>query len=1317
MNPLEPAGSDEDLEPCMKLRGRDVGGGAGLVAGVLMASGLAASIAAPGAMAQTVPAVTIMRAMPMPADPAAAATEPEPNAGAAPIAEGEAAMSGPPTPGAPEAGGPPTAEEIAELKTQYEALTEPEQVEMRAYYADMGVDLDQLLGLAAARSAQASKGQQITQAMRELEFVREPQAVLAARARLGFGQVPYPNPETAPPEDIAKWIHLHTMAGEWGTLATYLRSRPLPEAEAIYTFVMQAMGRGDPGLLPEEVLAFAEASPGDFKPWQITTLGKLLAAASKKNSPAPMLAQIRAGTRLFGPMDAASRRRTIDFLAGGGLVKEAYEFLPTLEEARASADGELLLVHARYKEALAEAAVEGPEREALSQEAWAIACEVALLPRATFETRREGLKRAIEGMANVPSARVRPWLTEVFASDTIGPVALEIMALTAASIGDSKLGVEQRAQAVLTLKEGVDILLARDGVDSSALRVPLRMLTTALVAEMEATVAEKGQQRTVAREAQLLLRAVPSERWLAALEPSLATRARKASIGIATLADETDMAISLLEAAIKKNPEQAAELANHFLVGWEQRLNPQADSDDQNFPFYFFYREFMPAAPLTRGRQRRNLDRLDRLMDTLSAIGVEPRSLPAIVPTFKACHAKTEVYDKDDLARVFGPLDKIPASTAAGLAQTMGASLNGDWRSRTVQRSTGTKRSDSEIALLVDKGYGLALELADSAVSSQPDDWKLSVLRAALAYDRMQFNQSQGKGEQDPAKQNELRRAAFEAFAQAAARYSGAIATGQERDDPTIYRRWFGAAMGTAELNFLRPDDLPKEGTLQDDQIDLIRNSMRTLPAEALDRHLAVFAAEIQDAVERAEPEVKPRLVRHALRIIGDHPAGASLRSMEELYQDLIKDEIKLRVTLDGEDRVGVGQPFAALVSLRFTNSVDRETGGFSKYLQNNVFGLVGNSYREINYRDQLQKSLENSLGKGFDVDAIGFFDPFMPPRGVVEDGQDGWLEKPMAYVILTRKDASVDRLPQIVLDMQFNDQTGPVTLALPSNTPLLAVTPDRAPRPVKDLTVAQIVDVRAITEGDQDGKVTLEVQARGSGVLPDISEILAGIESAMPGFTVAEGGIERRPPIILQEGDVATGRFGWNSGGDDEPKDGYPEPDANGMYRLKVERGYTVTYTPSGGPIGGAFKVPALREGVQAALESRYYSDLDIVPVQGTTVAVTRPFWTPMTITITAMFASIVALLAWLLRRRSPDEPAPASSALTPARMTPLGVVTSLRRYRNLHAATLDQPRREALDREIGELELKYFGPAATGAQEDDLRPIVQRWASSSSR
>ena len=64
--------------------------------------------------------------------------------------------------------------------------------------------------------------------------------------------------------------------------------------------------------------------------------------------------------------------------------------------------------------------------------------------------------------------------------------------------------------------------------------------------------------------------------------------------------------------------------------------------------------------------------------------------------------------------------------------------------------------------------------------------------------------------------------------------------------------------MGTAELNFLRPEDLPKEGTLQDDQIDLIRASIEALEPEAYDRHVSAFANDVQAAVARATPETKP---------------------------------------------------------------------------------------------------------------------------------------------------------------------------------------------------------------------------------------------------------------------------------------------------------------------------------------------------------------------------------------------------------------------------------------------------------------------------
>ena len=136
--------------------------------------------------------------------------------------------------------------------------------------------------------------------------------------------------------DTARWIHLHTLAGEWAALGSYLKSRPLPEGDAIYSFILQGLSRGDAGLLPEEALDVAEACPGEMKPWMMESLSKMLGTAAGKNSTGAMLARVRAGTRLFGGADEASRRRTVEFLSGGGLVKEACEYLSPAEKARRS---------------------------------------------------------------------------------------------------------------------------------------------------------------------------------------------------------------------------------------------------------------------------------------------------------------------------------------------------------------------------------------------------------------------------------------------------------------------------------------------------------------------------------------------------------------------------------------------------------------------------------------------------------------------------------------------------------------------------------------------------------------------------------------------------------------------------------------------------------------------------------------------------------------------------------------------------------------------------------------------------------------------
>lgn len=1233
-----------------------------------------------------------------PADDAAEPAGPAEDAGGAPQ-------------GTPAAGKPTqlSKDEIAALKLLLDSLPKDRQDEVKAYYKDLGLDLDQALGLASAASATAMRFQEAMNTMRELDFARTPKNVLAARAKLGFGQVPQPDPSTARGPDIARWIHLQVMAGEWAAFAQYLASLPPEHAESIYAAVLQSLNRGNSGMLPEEVLALAEASPGEPKEWQSQAWANMLKAAAARNSPGPMLERVRAGTRFFGTADAAKRHRTVELLAGAGLLEQAYGFLPPLADARAAGDGDLVLVHARYQAELADKAGQGSEGEKHRDAAWSLYAEVATMPRASMTARREAIRLAVGMMNDMPRASVQPWLTRVFADDALGPAALEAIAVRASEIGDAKGDEAEKARSILSLKEAVDILLNRNDLDRSVLRVPMRMLTTALVAEMEQAVSKKGGRQTISVEAQLLVRAIPNDAWLDALEPSLAARAGKACVEIATVAGETDTALNLLASAIHRSPDQAREIADAFLKAWQMRLSPKSDIDNDTM-IYYFWREYVAQAPLTRGRQRRNIERLGRLIKTLADIGIDARELPDIVPVFKACHGVTEVYERADIDRVFGSIDQVPAATAATLAASMAASLNGDWRNRAVQVQQGVKRTDNEIAELVDRGYGLAIELADRALAVEPDSWRFAVLKAGLAYDRLQFRALKSKG--DAAKNAEYRAAAFAAFGDAAKRYAQAVTAGTEREDADVYIRWFGAAMGTSQLNFISADELPGEGTAPSDQVDLIRAAINALPPDIAFRQISDFARAVSSAVSRSDPEVKPRLVKQALRVVGDHPAGAPLRALDELYRDLVKDEIKLRLTLDGDDRVGLNRPFGLLVSLRFTNSVDRETGGFAKYLQTSAYVRVGRQYQEVNFRDKLQKNLESALAKGFTVESIGFFDPFMPSRGVVESGQDGWLEKPLAYIILSRKDPAADRLPQVSMDMQFEDQTGPVTLVLPSNTPSLAVgeppSGALASRPCEDLKITQVVDPRDARDGQKDRAIKLEVIARGKGAIPDFADLITGYQSAIAGYEIKEGGIEARPTSVVQEGG-STGRNFW--GPSKPPEEGYPEPDANGMYRLPVERSWMVTYLPKPGPRASEFRIAALRDGVHATLESRYFSDYDLVPVPGELVPVGRSslFW-PVALGVVA--ALVIVATVFMIRRRRPAAASSSRAIALPDRITPLSTVTALRRLSAAHADSLDADRRSRLDSDIAAIELKYFGPGDSHDSDGDLRQTLERWA-----
>jgi len=1224
-------------------------------------------------------------------------------------------------------------EQLDDVRREYNGASEQERESLRAYFRDMGIDIKKLLG--GPGEMGEPNAQSIAQAVRMTEFTRTPQSVLAARSKISLSAQPKP-----PVTDFAatvKWLQLQVLAGEWTALGEALRELPSADSIAVYTQILQTINRSqrgdpsqkpDPGLLPEEVVAIADAAPEPLSDWQVTILAQLLKEAATKYSTGPMLQRLDANTGMFGRQDAAHRERTVKFLVAADMAIDASGYFPPLDEARAKLDAVALFNYGQYHEDFAGSNKAGTDADSHLQIAWGLFCETALIESAEAELRQRAMRRAIDLLPSMPPLQASQWLKQIFATPQLAPVALEIIALKAVSLQNSQLDLARRAQVILTMKESVDTLLAQSGLDIQQLRIPLRMLTTALVGEAEAALDGGGgggrgrrqpQAPASTQEINLLLRAMPSEGWMGALEPSLASRAYRAAIAIAVRADEVDVAIDSLAHAVERFPEQGTELADDFLTAWRVRLAPQTDPNQDQMMFIGFVRDSMTSAPLTRGRQRRNLDRLARLMLVLDELGVDPRALPSVAATFTACHGRTEVFTEEGIVKIFGPIDELAAPAAASLADRMRAGLSGEWRDRRAQQAASMKRSPTEITKMVERGYELAIELVDQAIAQRPTSWRYAVTKAGLAYDRVQYAQDQKK--QDFAAYNQYRKEAFEAFAQTANRYAQMVNRGDQRDDPMVYLAWFSAAVGSTELNYLTRDDLLVEGSPQDDQIDLIGKSIAQLPLDAASRHIAAFAQEITNALDKMEPDVKPRIVRHAMRIIGDNPAGAGLRRLADLYQDLMKDEIKLRLAIDGSDQVGTDARFGATLTLRFTAEVDRETGGFSRYLQNDVWARVGNSYRPMNYRDLLKKSLEASFGDHFELEGIAFFEALAPPTPVRESSADGWLEKPVAYIVIKAKDPSVDRIPSLAMDMHFNDTAGAVVLPITSNSPQIDAAHSSGERPMRNLEVVQTVDLRDIDNTQKNQAIVLEIQAKADGIVPQLDALLPAYRTALDGYEVSAQGVEIRPITIVEADGDASGMRAMMMFNQPSVTKDYVQADETGTYRLPTERSWIVTYTPTAAAAGSAFTFPILAKDIQGKMITRQFVDMDVVTVTAPSIAVTQSLWSVRNMIIVVVVVAVALVAFLVLRRRKPQTVHQPS--LMPTRITPMSVITTLRQVAGEREAQMSPSELQTLRGEINSLELAYFGrgdgssahfsesASLNGESLAQLRSALERW------
>ena len=494
----------------------------------------------------------------------------------------------------------------------------------------------------------------------------------------------------------------------------------------------------------------------------------------------------------------------------------------------------------------------------------------------------------------------------------------------------------------------------------------------------------------------------------------------------------------------------------------------------------------------------------------------------------------------------------------------MRSNLTDVWRDPAIQKEKGTQRRQKDIQAEVDRGYQLASETLDRALEDHPESWELWLAKASIQHDHNNYRHELAKDVEF----SQRRQASFEVFARAADLYAGTL-SGKEQDEESVqvYDTWFYAALGACDLDAVRP-----EMQLARDQIGRIQDALGALPEDRAERHVDKFASSFFSRMSSVNPAVKFRYLREGLRITGDNKLAREANSVFEYYNDLVT-EIQLVTRVDGSDRVGHASPFGLQVDLRHTREIERESGGFSKYLQNQQNQRFGYNYgRPLeNYRDKFEETVRERLSEHFDVLSVTFNDPETRSRA---DEEYGWRVTPYAYLLLQPRGPEVDRVPALSLDLDFLDTSGYAVLPIESAAlPLDAADAAGDPRPYEGLAVTQTLDER---QADR-GKLIVEAKATARGLLPEFEALF---ELQPEGFEIA----------AVEDQGVSVVQF---------------HEDGQGVLS---ERNWTVTMQAGEGleelPRQFSFATPRVEA---ESVEQYRYDDADLVAVESTVDLIER--------------------------------------------------------------------------------------------------------------
>ncbi|MCR9244719.1 MAG: hypothetical protein NXI31_06790 [bacterium] len=912
----------------------------------------------------------------------------------------------------------------------------------------------------------------------------------------------------------------------WDKVAEFFGALPEKEQKGAYEHFLKqllkhprtAADRRVPSNLQEknrfsfgETLILAGMAPGGFDKKQVKLLAPLVRRALDDGNVVEELIRLL-GEEIVLPEEEQrlDRREAAMLLSALKQERELGAFLPSPEEAEEKNDREALNLLARHN--LAMFAKE--KRNQFLEAAWRVTQAVLKKGEVEKEEKEEALLRAVDLAPRVSEELGPKWLAQSFTEQPVR--GMEIIATIGgeAAKGFQKhaKNIDYRSKVLKLQKVAVDALLESAPQLAEEWRPTLALLAAGWIVEASYTNQYSktsrygpmmqrdsfgnifwssqrmgGGGQVSAVEPADMIEAQPGGAWVTMLNDELRPHFQAVSAQLFLKVQEDEKAFPFIEQLAEVNPRKAKDLADEFLRVWMRNNNPNVNNNRTN-PYMFIYGFDRRAGgiPLTRSKQERNLEALSRWVARLRKLPIGGVDQKLLSQAFVAAHSTAEVYQLETIENVFGDVGDLEPVLLGELLSKMRANLATVWRRPDVQEEKKTRRREKEMMAEVMKGYATALNVARDVMTRQGDHWALLSLTGAILHDQNNFAKEQKRDSNF----SEARKGAFALFQSAAEDYVER-APDLRLDEETIsaFDTWFYAALGACDLGVV-----DEETVVAKSQLPLIKQALASLPKGSRERHESMFANALFTRMSSVRPQIKFRYLEAGFEIVGDHPQAAEARKVWDYYADLTH-ELRLEVVVDGPTEVATGE-FGVRVDIVHTDAIERESGGFAKYAQNqNNMSYAYNYGRPLeNYRDRFDEAVRTALSEHFEVLSVTWNGEQMESEST---DQVGWRRTPYAYLLLQARGEEVDRIPAIQMDFDFLDTSGYAILPIGSAPVAIdASTAATTPRPYQNLKVTQLLDERRVDEG----KLTLEIKAKAEGLVPDLDDFLA---MELPGYRI----------------------------------------------------------------------------------------------------------------------------------------------------------------------------------------------------------------------